>query len=220
MALSHFHSKHAGDRSAVMHERQGRLHEALVGVFFAGRRRALYRRLAALSGAQPGDRVLDVGCGSGYLTRVMAESVGPDGDVVGLDASPEALDSARHLTRLANCRYAEGTAEALPDPDGTYDVVVTSLMIHHLPESLRGQAVGQMFRVLRAGGHVLVAEFRPPTGRAAKALIHPFTSPAMQHNPLERLEPMLRDAGFAVQERGDLHPWIRYVVGVKPETTR
>ncbi|MGI9034303.1 MAG: class I SAM-dependent methyltransferase [Acidimicrobiales bacterium] len=64
----------------------------------------------------------------------------------------------RVFTRLA----------ALDAPDGSYDVVVTSLMIHHLPEALRPQAMREMFRVLRPGGRVLVADFRPPAGRLGR----------------------------------------------------
>jgi len=216
MALSHFHGQRSDDQSAVMHEHQGRVHEALVGLFFAGRRRAVYNRLVALSEARHGDRVLDLGCGSGYLSRAVAEAIGPDGTVVGVDPSEEAIESARRLTHLSNCTFAIGTAAELVDPDNSYDVVVTSLMVHHLPEAMRVQAMREMFRVLRPGGHVLIAEFRPPTSRIGQLLIHPFTSSAMQHNPLELLEPALGDAGFEVHQAGDLFPWIRYVQGAKP----
>jgi ubiquinone/menaquinone biosynthesis C-methylase UbiE len=199
-----------------MHEDQGRFHEVLISVFFGGRRKAVYRELATLSDAHPGDRVLDLGCGSGYLSRIMVRATGPDGSVLGVDPSQEAIESARRLTRVSNCTFSVGTAAGLADPDNAYDVVVSSLMIHHLPEPMRAQAMREMFRVLRPGGRVLIAEFRPPTSRIGGLLIHPFTSSAMQHNPLELLEPMLGDAGFESLLSGDLHPWIRYVRGVKP----
>jgi ubiquinone/menaquinone biosynthesis C-methylase UbiE len=126
--------------------------------------------------------VLDVGCGTGYLTRLMAQAVTPRGTAQGLDPSDEAITQAQRLTRLANCTFADGIAEALDAPDSTYDVVGSSLMIHHLPETLRPQAIGEKFRVLRAGGSVLIAEFRPPASRIGRHLIASH-SPAMATTP-------------------------------------
>jgi len=124
---------------------------AIHHLFFGGRRRRVFGRLAALSGVRPGDKVLDVGCGTGYFTRVMAEAVASGGTVVGVDPSREVIARARRVTRMANCTFSEGTAEALDAAGGSYDAVVSSLMIHHLPETLRPQAIREMFRVLRDG---------------------------------------------------------------------
>jgi ubiquinone/menaquinone biosynthesis C-methylase UbiE len=163
---------------------QARSYDLLSSLFFFGRRRRVFTRLAALSGARNGDRVLDVGCGTGYFTRVMAEAVAPGGTALGVDPSREVIARARRLTPLADCTFAEGIAEALDAPDDSYDVVVSSLMIHHLPETLRPQAIGEMFRVLRAGGRVLIADFRPPTTPLGRSLLMGHViSPAMKNNP-------------------------------------
>jgi ubiquinone/menaquinone biosynthesis C-methylase UbiE len=190
-------------------------YEIFAAVFFGGRRRRVFTRLAAASGARPGDRVLDVGCGSGYFTRVMAQAVAPDGTAQGVDPSGEAIAQAKSLTRLANCTFSDGVAEALDAPDGSYDVVVSSLTIHHLPEALRSQAIAEMFRVLRPGGSVLIADSRPPATRIGRHLMSRH-SPAMANNPVELLEPMLREAGFEQLGSGDLRPWMHYVHARKP----
>jgi ubiquinone/menaquinone biosynthesis C-methylase UbiE len=159
--------------------------------------------------------VLDVGCGTGYFTRVMAEAVVPGGSAHGVDSSGEAITHARRVTRLANCTFSDGIAEALDAPDGSYDLVVSSLVIHHLPESLRPRAIGEMFRVLRPGGSVLVAEFRPPGSRIGRRMIRAH-SPAMADNRVDLLAPMIRQAGFEQLRSGDLRPWMHYVQALKP----
>jgi predicted methyltransferase len=71
---------------------------------------------AAASGARPPDRVLDVGCGTGYFTRVMTEAVAPGGTAHGVDPSDAAIAYARGLTRLVNRTFSDGIAEASPRP--------------------------------------------------------------------------------------------------------
>jgi ubiquinone/menaquinone biosynthesis C-methylase UbiE len=136
----------------------------------------------------------------------MAKAVGAAGAALGVDPSREAIARARKVTRTANCTFSEGIGEDLDASEGSYDVVLSSLMVHHLPDATR------------PGGPLLVAEFRPPRNRIVRYLIGLVTSPAMQHNPLHLLEPMIEDAGFEQVHSGDLRPWIRYVHAVKPTT--
>ena len=90
-------------------------------------------------------------------------------------------------------------------------------MVHHLPKTLRPPALGEIVRVLRPRGRVLnIADFRSPTSRIGRHLIGPFTSPALQNNPVHLLDGMVREAGFEQVRNGDVHPWIRYVQGMKP----
>jgi ubiquinone/menaquinone biosynthesis C-methylase UbiE len=199
---------------ALIRPRRG--HELVGAIFFGGRRGRIFRRLAAESGARRGHRALDVGCGTGDFTRAVARIVAPGGVAHGVDPSGEAIAQARRLTRLDNCTFSDGLAEALDAPDGSYDVVVSSLTIHHLPEWLRPQVIREMFRVLRPGGSVLIAEFRPPASRLGRHIIQATHSAAMANNRLDQLPPMLHEAGFAHLRHGDLRPWIHYVQAVKP----
>ncbi|MFE6686315.1 class I SAM-dependent methyltransferase [Streptomyces sp. NPDC057743] len=199
-------------------------YELFSAIGFAGRRRRAFAQLAALSGAQPGDHALDVGCGTGGLTRPMAQRVGAEGTMLGIDPSPSVLAYARRKSldqriTAAAVAYQEGTAESLDVPDASMDVVVNSLMLHHLPEELRPVALAEMYRVLRPGGRLLVAEFRPPTGRLGRSLVHVLAGHAMEHSGVDLLGDLLTDTGFELVGHGDIRPWLTYFQGVRPTNT-
>src|SRR5580692_5045390 len=83
-----------------------RFYDLKAGFLFFGTRRPSYRRLLMNACVALGDRVLDVGCGTGYFARMVAQAVGPQGSVVGIDAAPEMIEYAgRKARRIANCRF-------------------------------------------------------------------------------------------------------------------
>jgi ubiquinone/menaquinone biosynthesis C-methylase UbiE len=192
-----------------------RTYDFTVELFFLGRRRTSYQALVAAAGVRPGQGVLDVGCGTGYLSRLVARSVGPHGVVVGIDPSESMIQYARRKTAsIANCEFQVGAAEALPFTGDHFDVVVSSLVVHHLPEDLRGRALGEMRRVLRPGGALLVAEARNPGhgvfGLLARA--HGYDRMAQQ---VERLDSLAAAAGFGDIRQGEVPPWLRYIAAEK-----
>lgn len=108
-----------------------------------------------------GDRVLDVGCGSGAVTRDIARRVGERGLAVGLDPSLELLAVARRLAAEAGLddriEFREGNVLRLPFPDGSFDVVVCATVLSHVPGG--EAAISELARVLRPGGRVGVFDF-------------------------------------------------------------
>lgn len=182
--------------------------EALTTVAFLGRRRRVYGRIVALIGASSGDRVLDVGCSGGYLARLLAVAVGPTGSVTGVDPSVRAIAYAQRRAP-ANCRFVVGVAQHLDLADQSFDLVTSTLAVHHIPGPDRTAAFGEMRRVLRPGGRLLVADFD-------RAPAHPLSRHGMRHNSLEHLEYLLEAAGFHIDMAGDL-PLLRYVVAVRAD---
>lgn len=109
-----------------------------------------------LLGVGEGERALDVGCGSGVVTRELARRVGPSGRAVGVDLSPQLLTVAREIAEGEGLRgrveFHQGSALALPFPDGAFDVAIAVTVLSHTPDGER--AVPELVRVVRPGGRV------------------------------------------------------------------
>jgi SAM-dependent methyltransferase len=130
-------------------------------------------RTLALAAPRPGERVLDVACGTGAVTRRASQIVGAAGQVVGLDLSPEALAMARTVNGPeggATIAWREAPADSLPFADGSFDVVTCQLGLMFFPD--RVAALQEMRRVLAPGGRLALMTWGPLTknlGNAAMA---------------------------------------------------
>lgn len=136
-------------------------YDLLVWLLTHGRPGAFRRSLAGLARLARGESVLDIGCGTGSLAIEAKRQVGSTGTVVGIDASSEMIARARSKASRAGAEvtFHHAVAEALPFPDAHFDVVLSTLMLHHLPRSVRQRCVHEIRRVLRADGRVLVVDF-------------------------------------------------------------
>jgi len=110
-------------------------------------------RLADAARVGPGDRVLDVACGTGVLAREAASRVGPRGSVTGVDINPGMLEVAARTTSAI--RWQQGAAESLPFPDASFDAVVSQFGLMFFSD--RPRALREMIRVLVPGGRLAVA---------------------------------------------------------------
>ncbi len=103
-----------------------------------------------------GEAVADVGAGTGLLTLGAVERVGPDGDVIAIDVSVDALDQLRANTAAPNISYLVGQAEVLPLRDGSIDAVLTRSVLIYVDD--KAEAAREFERVLRPGGRVSLFE--------------------------------------------------------------
>jgi arsenite methyltransferase len=112
------------------------------------------REVLRLLGLTPGERVVDIGAGPGFLAAEMAAAVGPEGRVYAVDPSPSMCALAR--PRAGACEIREGSADALPLPDDAVDVAVATQVLEYVPD-VPG-ALAEIRRVLRPGGRVLILD--------------------------------------------------------------
>jgi arsenite methyltransferase len=113
----------------------------------------------ALGRLEPGERVLDVGCGAGTDSLVAAQMVGPEGSVTGIDMTPEILAKARRAAEelaAGNVEFLEGDAERLPFADESFDVVISNGVIDLIPD--KDAVFSEIYRVLRPGGRIQIAD--------------------------------------------------------------
>lgn len=164
-----------------------------------GREKGIRRKTIELAGVGPGESVLDVGCGTGTLTLAAKAAAGTGGRVSGIDPSPEMVEAARRKAARtrSDVQFRVGVVEALPFPDASFDVVLSSLMLHHLPVDVKRQGFAEIARVLRPGGRFFAVDFvGGGPGHVLGRLLGHGRHGRGSGGP-ESAAPMLEAAGFA-----------------------
>lgn len=199
--------------------RWARGYDPLVRIAFAGREQRVRAELLDRLALRPGDRVLDIACGTGTLAVSAAARVGPAGWVGALDASPEMVQAAREKAVRAgvNVDVREGLAQALPFPDDSMDAVVSTLAWHHIPPDSHGTAASEMTRVLRPGGRLLIADLQAPANPLTRGLATHLLGHRMAGHGTAAVAQLLATAGLVEQRRGTTSArWLAFITARKP----
>ncbi len=188
---------------------------------FRGKWQALRRMTADLAQLQPGEAVLDVGCGTGTLALVARQRAGATGRVCGIDPSVQMIARARRKAarRGLSIDFQVGLIEQLAFPDQSFDVVLSTFMMHQLPDDLKRQGLAEIARVLKPRGRLLVVDTRRPEehhGRPARLVHTGRWNSGVQDQPA-----LMKEGGFSPIESGEMEtgetklPEIGFALGRK-----
>jgi len=157
------------------------------------------RKQAAMIELKEGESVLDVGCGTGSLSIPAKLAVGDTGRVSGIDIAPKMIRKAKEKAARYGLKidFQPASVTGLPFADEQFDVVVSSLMFHHLPIPIKKEGLREIHRVMKRNGRFFLADFGAP---------HVITAPLMfllliwlgstRYQLLGKLPGLIREAGF------------------------
>lgn len=179
-------------------------YDLLIAVLTLGRERRFRETLLEPARLQQGESVLDIGCGTGTLAIAAKRRVGESALVHGIDASPEMVVRAQRKAKRAGVGvvFEIARAQSLPFPDARFDVVLSTVMLHHLPRVARVLAVREARRVLKPGGRLLAVDFVRGSGKGLRAHFH-------RHGRVDPrdLIALASEAGLSIVESGPIGRW-------------
>jgi ubiquinone/menaquinone biosynthesis C-methylase UbiE len=195
-------------------------------ILLGGGEEKLRESIVKLAQIQPGESVLDVGCGTGTLAITAKRKSDATVKMYGSDASPEMIQKAREKAIKAGVQvdFQPGLVEAIDFPDNSLDVVLSSFMVHHLPGDLKQKAFAEIFRVLRSpdpssgkpGGRLIIVDFEPPKSGVSRTFLRFLLGPGMMVIDNTKVPRMLEAAGFASIKTGNAgHKLATYISGQK-----
>ena len=176
-------------------------YDLLITILTLGRERALREKMLALGRVVSGESVLDVGCGTGTLAIAAKHRVGASGSVRGIDASPEMIARAQQKAARAkvDVAFQVARAESLPFSDGQFDVVLSTVMLHHLRRASREESLREIRRILKPGGRLLVVDFGVKSAGHRGPLAHFHKHGRVT---LDDLVSLVADAGLDILDAG------------------
>lgn len=177
-----------------------------------------------IASLQPGETVLDLGSGGGFDSFLAARAVGENGQVIGVDMTPEMVSKSRRnidKTGLGNVEFRLGEIENIPVADGIVDVIISNCVINLSPDKER--VFREAFRVLKPGGRLAISDVvrTAEMPDAVKQDMAMYTGCIAGASSIPELESILRQAGFEnirIRPKDESKTFIRdWVPGSKVE---
>jgi ubiquinone/menaquinone biosynthesis C-methylase UbiE len=183
----------------------GKFYDPFVSILLLGREKSIRKKTIEKSGIKPGDAILDLGCGTGTLTRLAKRQTGERGKVVGVDGSPSMLEVAEKKSSRENLNieFTLGAMENPPVADAAFDLVLISIALHHLEPDVQRDCIRACSRVLRDTGRLMLIDFDPSQSRGQRLLPHLLAHHGMEPF-LADLCAELPQLGFSTAQPVDL----------------
>lgn len=192
---NHSHENASSTNGRII--RWAKNYDRAVSLLSLGQIKQFQQRLIDLAQLNPNQQILDVGCGTGTLCLAIKQQLGPTSTIIGVDASAEMIEQARHKADHAQLAldFQVQTVEHLSFPDQSFDRVFSTLMMHHLPDQLKLQALSEIRRVLKPQGRLMILDFARPISFSSRIISH-FTFHGRIKTGVYDLAPLLKQAGF------------------------
>jgi ubiquinone/menaquinone biosynthesis C-methylase UbiE len=194
-----------------------RHYDFIVGLITLGRSRIMHAGTIQLANLQPGEAILDVGCGTGKLIIAAEKVIGPGGTAVGLDVEAGMIAQAQANVDKANSHTTIITASItqIPYPDNSFDVVTSSLVYHHLSQAQIEAGLQEVKRVLKPNGRLLIVDMNP-SRRGLAVRLPGHNQLAHQDYVNHEVVEQMQVAGFTNITAG-AHPFkqLSYALGIK-----
>lgn len=178
-------------------------------------------KIVKLLELKPGEKLLDVGCGTGSLLKA-AKRLHPDNEMTGIDIDKKVLEIAKRKLVSTGIQLVNTGAENLPFPEKSFDAVVSTLIFHHLPAAIKRKALLEIKRVLKPDGRFLLVDFGKIDGALklvyyAEMVLRLPEAETAKDNVEGKIPSYLKEAEFEFKEVSKRYLGIRYLLAKKQE---
>lgn len=187
-------------------------------IFFFGRLEQFWEKLIEKAQISPNDRIIDIGCGSGRMVIKVSEQLGMNGEIIGLEPSKHLIKECNKLEKKDNVKFMEGIMESVPFPDNSFDIVLSSLAIHHVPKDDKQKAFKEFNRILKKGGRLLIMDHGKPYNKMLQVFLFPMRWNILEYqaeNFRGEIPNMIKYAFGNVEEKARFYGWIKIWESVK-----
>ena len=172
----------------------------------------VYKKTLSLIDLKNGESLLDVGCGTAVVLRKLRKKFSQSVKLYGIDPSPEMLQVAKSRIAPDEISLKIAYANDLPFVNNSLDWVISTLAFHHMPSDEKRKAIGEMARVLKPDGKILISDFGRPKGLFGKIFAWISKGHSYTKGNMDLVEQVLEQNGFRVVKVGRTLGWIEHLL--------